>query len=210
VKTLNWGLITVGVACLAVLVLLFRVEKKSSFNARQISLMAALAAICAAGRAATGLGMLFLQPTMFIVEIVGYVMGARIGFFVGAMAPFISNFFMGQGSWTPFQMICWGLVGVSGAVLRKVFTEVKPVYLTAVCFVWGYLYGAIMDIYWVPYINQQLTLKTFFLVWLAGFSFDSLRALGNLFFCALLGAQVARILEYYQKKLQVEYLESID
>lgn len=207
---LDWGLITTAVAIGTVLILLYRVERKSGFNSRQISLVAALTALSAAGRTATGVGMLFLQPTMFLPEVAGYVLGARIGFFIGAMTPLISNFFMGQGPWTPVQMLAWGLIGVSGALLKRVFPVVRPAVLVAVSFFWGYLYGAAMDIWqWATYV-RPLTLKSYLLVWLAGFSFDSLRAVGNLFFCSLLGARVRKILDYYRKKLQIEYLESLD
>jgi energy-coupling factor transport system substrate-specific component len=207
---IDWGLIATAAAVGLIVLLVYRVEQKSSFNARQISLVAALTALCAAGRAATGVGMLFLQPTMFLPLVVGCVMGARIGFFVGAMTPLISNFFMGQGPWTPFQMLCWGMIGASGAVLRSVFPAVRPVHLTAASFCWGYLYGAVMNVWqWFTYMNP-LTLKGYLALLVAGFSFDSMRALGNLFFCGLLGAQAMKILEYYQKKLIVQYLERLD
>ncbi len=206
----DWGLITTAVAVGAIILLVYRVEKKSSFNSRQISLVAALTALCAAGRAATGVGMLFLQPTMFLPLVAGYAMGAPIGFFIGAMTPLISNFFMGQGPWTPFQMLCWGMIGASGALIRYLFPEVRPVYLTIACFIWGYIYGAVMDVWqWCTYMNP-LTLNGYLALWVAGFSFDSLRALGNIFFCGLLGAQTMKILAYYQKKLSVQYLERLD
>lgn len=206
----DWGLLTTAVAAAAIMLVVYRVEQKNSFNARQISMVAALTALCAAGRAATGVGMLFLQPTMFLPLVVGCVMGARIGFFVGAMTPLISNFFMGQGPWTPFQMLCWGMIGASGAVLRSVLPAVRPAHLTVASFCWGYLYGAVMDIWqWTTYMNPP-TLKGYLALWMAGFSFDSMRALGNLLFCGLLGAQAVKVLDYYQKKLTVQYLERLD
>jgi energy-coupling factor transport system substrate-specific component len=107
----------------SVALLMLGMEKKAGLNARQVSLIAMLAALCAAGRAVTGVALLFLQPTMFLVEITGFVFGARVGFFVGAMTPLISNFFIGQGPWTPWQMICWGLVGMSGAASGSCFPE---------------------------------------------------------------------------------------
>jgi energy-coupling factor transport system substrate-specific component len=206
----DWGLITTGVAVGAILLLFYQVERKNSFNSRQISLVAALTALCAAGRAATGVGMLFLQPTMFLPMVAGYAMGAWIGFFVGAMTPLVSNFFMGQGPWTPWQMLCWGLLGASGALIGYLRPGWRPVCLTIACCASGYLYGAVMDVWqWATYTNP-LTWTSYLALWAAGFSFDSLRALGNLFFCGLLGSQSMKILTYYQKKLMVQYLERLD
>ncbi|MDD4588487.1 MAG: ECF transporter S component, partial [Heliobacteriaceae bacterium] len=139
----------------------------------------------------------------------GFVYGVRVGFFVGAMTPLISNFFIGQGPWTPWQMICWGMVGISGAVVRAVFPAAGVKTLAVLCFFWGYLYGAIMDIWQWSMFVRSLTLKTYFLLWVAGFSFDSLRALGNLLFCFALGAQTLKILRFFRKKLDVQYLENL-
>lgn len=203
----SWGLYTTLTGILAVLLLLSAMEKKGALDSRQVPVIAVLAALCAAGRAVTGVGLLFLQPTMFLVEITGFVYGARVGFFAGAMTPLISNFFMGQGSWTPWQMLCWGLVGVSGAVVKALFPQAGNRTLTAVCFLWGYLYGAIMDVWQWTVFMRPLTWQTYFLTWAAGFSFDSLRAAGNLFFCAALGHQTLKILQYFHKKMNIQYLE---
>ena len=206
---LDWGLITTAAVIAAILIFLYRLEK-SSFNSRQISLMAALIAFTAAGRMVTGAGMLFLQPTMFLPFVTGWVMGARTAFFVGAMTPLIANIFMGQGAWTPFQMLGWGLIGLSGAVLKRLYPAAGPVLLTIMCGFWGYFYGAIMDIWqWVTFIHP-LTLQGYLVLWLAGFSFDSMRALGNLLFCGVLGAQTIKILAYYQKKMSIQYMEEGD
>lgn len=205
----NWGLYTTLIGIFSIALLLFGMEKKGELTARQVSVIAALAALCAAGRAVTGVGLLFLQPTMFLVEMTGFVYGTRIGFFVGAITPLISNFFMGQGSWTPWQMLCWGMVGVSGAAIKVLLPGAGNKTLTILCFFWGYLYGAIMDIWQWSVFMRPLTFKTYFLTWAAGFGFDSLRAAGNLLFCAALGYQTLKILRYFRKKIDVQYLEDI-
>jgi energy-coupling factor transport system substrate-specific component len=135
----NWGFYTTLISMMALALLMFSMEKKGELTARQVSLIAVLAALCAAGRAVTGVGLLFLQPTMFLVEITGFVYGARMGFFVGVMTPLISNFFMGQGPWTPCQMLCWGMVGVSGAVVKVLFPGAWPKSLPVLCFFLGLL-----------------------------------------------------------------------
>jgi energy-coupling factor transport system substrate-specific component len=205
----NWGLYITLIGIISIALFMFGMEKKKDFNARQVSVIAVLAALCAAGRAATGVALLFLQPTMFLVEITGFVFGSRVGFFVGAMTPLISNFFIGQGPWTPWQMLCWGMVGVSGGLVKVLFPGAGHKTLAVLCFFWGYLYGAVMDIWqWSTFMNP-LTVKTYFLLWAAGFSFDSMRAAGNLLFCAALGSQTIKILRYFHKKMDVQYLENL-
>jgi hypothetical protein len=58
-----------------------------------------------------------VQPTSFLVMVSGLVFGPQAGFMIGAMAALASNFFLGQGPWTPWQMLGWGLMGMSAAGL---------------------------------------------------------------------------------------------
>lgn len=205
----GWGLYVTLIGVISIALLMFGMEKKASFTARQVSVIAVLAALCAAARTVTGVALLFLQPAMFLVEVTGFVFGARAGFFVGAMTPLISNFFNGQGPWTPWQMLSWGLVGVSGAAIKALFPGAGNKTLCVLCFFWGYLYGAIMDIWQWSVFVHPLTFKTYFLLWAAGFSFDSMRAASNLLFCAALGRQTMKILRYFHKKMDVQYLENL-
>ena len=48
----------------------------------------------------------------------------------GAIAALVSNFFFGQGPWTPWQMYGWGLIGYLGGVLAQlgVFDGVRQVF----------------------------------------------------------------------------------
>lgn len=83
---------------------------------RQIMPTLVLAALAAAGR------LLFapiadFKPVSAIAIIAGATLGRRCGFMVGALAALTSNFFMGQGMWTPWQMYAWGVVGYLGGVL---------------------------------------------------------------------------------------------
>ena len=53
----------------------------------------------------------------FIVLVSGVALGPAPGFVVGATTAVVSNLFFGQGPWTPWQMLAWGLVGVVGGLM---------------------------------------------------------------------------------------------
>ena len=81
-------------------------------SARDLTLVATLAGIAAAGR------VLFVpipnvQPVTVIVAASGVALGPRRGFAVGALAAIASNMFLGQGAHTPWQMLAWGGCGVA-------------------------------------------------------------------------------------------------
>lgn len=83
---------------------------------RQIMPTLVLAALAAAGRIVFG-PIPDFKPVSAIAIIAGATLGRRNGFMVGALAALTSNFFFGQGMWTPWQMYAWGLVGYLGGVL---------------------------------------------------------------------------------------------
>src|SRR4029450_12380764 len=60
-----------------------------------------------------------VKPTTDIVLFAGYALGPIPGFLVGAIAALVSNIFLSQGPWTPWQMAGWGAVGVGGAVMAR-------------------------------------------------------------------------------------------
>src|SRR5438309_4926347 len=88
-------------------------------DARVVALVATLAAFAALGRIAFA-ALPNVKPTTDIVLISGYALGAGPGFVVGALAGLTSNFFFGQGPWTPWQMAAWATAGLIGAGLGVV------------------------------------------------------------------------------------------
>ena len=88
-------------------------------QARELVVIAVLCAIAVAGRAAFFMLPQF-KPVIALVIITGVAFGGEAGFMVGAMTGFVSNFFLGQGPWTPYQMFAFGIIGfLSGVLFRK-------------------------------------------------------------------------------------------
>lgn len=106
--------LTLLVAVLAIFLMLASYES-SRPALRQIMPTVTLAGLAAAGR------VLFapipdVKPVSAVAIVAGASLGRRSGFMVGALAAFVSNFFFGQGAWTPWQMYAWGLVGYLSGV----------------------------------------------------------------------------------------------
>ena len=99
-----------------VLALFFAGYETSRPGLRQIMPTLVLAALAAAGRILFG-PIPDFKPVSAIAIIAGATLGRRNGFMVGALAALTSNFFFGQGMWTPWQMYAWGLVGYIGGAL---------------------------------------------------------------------------------------------
>ena len=115
---MSWQLAAFGLLGLA-LAIGFGWYERSKPDARIIALVATLAAFAALGRIAFA-AIPNVKPTTDIVLISGYALGGGPGFVVGALAGLTSNFFFGQGPWTPWQMAAWGATGLIGAGLATV------------------------------------------------------------------------------------------
>ncbi len=201
---INWALFSALIIASAVLAFFWRFEKKklTSKDITLISTMASLAAISRVPFAAV----VNIQPTTFIVMITGYVFGSQTGFIVGAAAALVSNFFMGQGPWTPWQMFCWGICGVIGGLIPGKENGFKAGIFTVIAGLSGYLFGWIMNIWhWVGFV-YPLTIKTFLAVYITSLPFDSLHALGNVVFSLIFGKTFYNVLVRFRKKLLVKDL----
>ena len=121
-----------------------------------------LAVLAAAGRILFG-PIPDFKPVSAIAIIAGATLGRRNGFMVGALAALTSNFFFGQGMWTPWQMYAWGLVGYVGGALTyagafdRADGTVRMPALLAYGFASGLLYGVVINAYDIIGFVQPLT-----------------------------------------------------
>ncbi len=80
-------------------------------QARELVLIAVLCALAVASRGAFA-WLPHFKPIYGIIIIAGIVFGPQAGFLVGAVGAFASNFLFGQGPWTPWQMLAYGMCGL--------------------------------------------------------------------------------------------------
>lgn len=79
-------------------------------QARELVLIAVMCAVVVASRIAF-IWVPHFKPVSAMVMIGGLAFGSRAGFLIGAMSMLVSNFFFGQGPWTPWQMFAFGTAG---------------------------------------------------------------------------------------------------
>jgi len=166
-------------------------------SAKEVTLIATLAAAAAAGRVLMA-PIPDVQPVTVIVVVTGVALGLRAGIAVGASAAFVSNFFLGQGPWTPWQMLAWGLCGAVGALAAPLLRG--RIQLAVGCFLLAYVYGFVLDV-WNWYGFYPHTWSSFLARQAAGFPFDTAHALGNVALALAAGPELRRLLERYGKRL---------
>jgi energy-coupling factor transport system substrate-specific component len=131
----------------------------------------------------------------------GAALGARAGFATGALAALISNLFLGQGPWTPWQMLGWGACGLAGAALRSLIRQ--RVAFAAICFVLGFAFSSLMDLWlWMSFFPH--TWEALTVVYARGVWFSAAHAIGNVAIALAVGPELRRLLERYGRRLRTE------
>jgi energy-coupling factor transport system substrate-specific component len=142
-----------------------------------------------------------VQPVTVIAVAAGAALGARAGFAVGALAALVSNFFLGQGTWTPWQMLAWGGCGVVGALLSSVLRG--RLSFAALCFVLGFVFSTLMDLWlWLSFYPH--TWEALVIVLGRGVWFSAAHAVGNVVLALVAGPELKRLLERYGRRLRTE------
>jgi energy-coupling factor transport system substrate-specific component len=183
----------------AVLVAGFVRYERSRPPSQVVALGAALAALAIAGRVAFA-AFPNVKPTTDIVIFAGYALGGAPGFAVGALAALVSNFWFGQGPWTPWQMVAWGLCGVLGAALALGFRNVGRLTLAATCGFAGIAYGALMNFSLMATYGGDLSWRHFWLLEGRAIPFEVAHVLGNVAFALLAGPALVRMLTRFRER----------
>jgi energy-coupling factor transport system substrate-specific component len=174
--------------------------ESGSDSTRELAVVATLAATAAAGRvlfaAVPG-----VQPVTVMCVVAGASLGLRVGAATGALAAFVSNIFLGQGIWTPQQMLGWAACGAVGALLAPLLR--RRLVLAAVTAALGFAFSATMDVWlwWGFYPHTAAALAA---VVGRGLWFDASHAIGNVVIALAAGPELRRMLDRYAVRLRSE------
>jgi energy-coupling factor transport system substrate-specific component len=171
-------------------------------SAKEVTVIATLAAAAAAGRVLMA-PVPDVQPVTVIVVATGVALGVRAGVGVGVAAAFVSNFFLGQGLWTPWQMLAWGGCGAAGALAAPLLRRRIP--FAIACCLLGFAFGFVLDV-WNWYGFYPHTWPSFLARQATGLPFDVAHATGNLVLALAAGPELRRLLERYGRRLKTEVI----
>ena len=200
---LNWDVLAAILALLVCVALFFEFESTAT-SSKEIALVAMLGTISAVLRIPFA-AIPSVQPCTYLIICSGYVFGPIAGFTVGTITALVSNFFLGHGPWTLYQMIAWGFAGLSAGCLSKARLN-RPL-LIAFGVLWGYLYGIITNIwFWTAFI-YPLTLQTFIVTQVNTLWFDTFHAIGNAVFLGFLGRKTIIVLNRFKERFSITFIQ---
>ncbi len=190
-------------------------------HARTIAVLGVLSAVNAILRTIPGPA--GFSAIFFLLVLCGYVYRSTFGFLVGVLSLLVSALIGGGvGPWLPYQMFTAGWMGLTSGWLPDLrrWRFVELLMLTAWTALWGFIFGAIMNLWFWPYISAaQISPAQ---VWEAGLSvreaikryavfylatslwWDAWRAAGNAILIMALGIPLLKVLRRFERVLGFE------
>ncbi len=189
-------LISLAAAVFSLLLFSAGFEKKTT-GSRRMVIVAVMVALCIVGRFIP-----LFKPVTAITAITAIYLGSEAGFLTGALAAFLSNFYFGQGPWTPFQMLAWGLIGLIAGYLAKPLKRHR-ILLLIFGVLSGIFYSFVMDIWTVMWYDGSFRWELYASSLIAAIPHTIIYAVSNLAFLWLMAKPFGEKLERIKTKYGV-------
>lgn len=187
---------------LAVLSCMFLITgfDKRHMHIRRLVMIAVMTALSVLGRflfaAVPG-----FKPMTAIIVLTGMYLGYEAGFLCGAGTALLSNFYFGQGPWTPFQMLAFGLLGLLAGLLGKPLKSSR-IWLVLYGIFAGVAYSFMMDVWTVLWAYDGFSVKGYLAALLTAVPYTVAYALSNVVFLLLIrkpfGSRLNRMIVKYR------------
>ena len=188
----NYALASFLVTLLALVLFSCGFERRKTGTRRMI-LVAVMTALSVAGRFVFMMIPGF-KPITAMVVITAIYLGGEAGFLTGALSALISNFYFGQGPWTPFQMLSWGLMGLLAGFLARPLKRSR-ILLSLYGIVAGVAYSFIMDVWTVLWYNGSFSASLYAAALGTAIPYTIAYAVSNVIFLNLLARPFGEKLE---------------
>lgn len=189
-------IISLGVAILSLLLFYTGIEEKK-IGSRRMVLTAIFTALTVVSRFIP-----VFKPVTALTVIAAVYLGAESGFLVGSLSALISNIWFGQGPWTPFQMLSWGLIGLFAGYLHEPLKKHRWALLLYGVLA-GVFFSFIMDIWTVLWYNGSFIWELYLAALLSAIPYTVIYAVSNFVFLFFLHRPMGQKLERVKIKYGV-------
>lgn len=179
----QYAMISAAIALVAVILVLLSYER-SHTNLRRTVLIAVMTALSVLGRFLFAMVPGF-KPMTAIIVLTGMYLGGEAGFLCGTFTAVLSNFYFGQGPWTPFQMFAFGFLGLLAGMLAGLLKK-NVLLLCLYGIVAGALYSMIMDVWTILWAKESFDAVAYRLALLSALPFTIIYAASNVIFLLLM------------------------
>ncbi len=189
-------IVSFGVALLALLLFGAGFDRKK-IGARRLVIVAVMTALSIVGRLIP-----VFKPIAALTILTAMYLGSEAGFLVGAMSALVSNFYFGQGPWTPFQMLAWGLIGLAAGYLAGPLKKSRA-FLLFYGLIAGVFFSFVMDVWTVLWYNGTFSPALWVSAVAAAVPHTAMYSASNLLFLWFLAKPIGEKLERVRVKYGV-------
>ncbi|MFP4545914.1 MAG: ECF transporter S component [Methanomassiliicoccales archaeon] len=183
--------------------LFFLEYETSNLSSKEVALVGMMAATIAVARIPFA-ALPQIQPCTFLIIAVGLVFGSLSGMMCGALTAGVSNLFLGQGAWTPWQMLGWGLVGLIAGYVGSRYPDLDLRMIALLGVGASLFYGLLLDISsWIMF--YEVDPARLVAVLSLGMPFNIAHAVGTVVFTFALGKPVLFYLRRFKMRFHVRY-----
>ncbi|MEG1609037.1 MAG: ECF transporter S component [Clostridia bacterium] len=192
----KYNIISIIIAVLACAPFFIAYERGEQ-KIREMVIVAVMIALSVAGRCIFAFIPGF-KPVTAVVIVAGIFLGKEAGFLTGALSAVISNLIFGQGPWTPFQMLVWGLIGfVCGLFGRRLN---KWWWLILVGAVSGVAFSMVMDLWTALSIDGGFVWQRYVASLVVSLPWMAVYVISNCVFLLALVSPIGKRLERLKQK----------
>jgi energy-coupling factor transport system substrate-specific component len=193
IQSQYYALVSFVMVLLALLLFLAGFERRE-LGTRRMILVSVMTALSVLGRLLP-----LIKPITALTVLSAMYLGPEAGFLVGALSAVLSNFVMGQGPWTPFQMLAWGLIGLFAGIFAAPLRRSRLL-LYGYGLLSGAAYSMLLDIWTTVWTYKEFTLSAYAAALVTALPYTILYALSNLIFLMLFSKPIGDKLSRIQKK----------
>ena len=134
-----------------------------------------------------------IKPVTTVIIVTAMVLGFRYSLYINVVTVLVSGILLGFGTFIPFQILAWAIIGGLAGMLHKnqLYKKIPIGFMALLCAIGGFVFGFFvsLDKFFIagPY--------AFYVYYLNGLPFDGLHAAGNFFFYLVCAPILTRILE---------------
>ena len=197
----RYAFVTAAVAVMSVLpfFIVFEKNQRNQKDPLRLSVIAVITALSVVSRIAFSFVPSF-KPVSAVVIIAGMFLGGEAGFMCGSLTALISNFYFGQGAFTPFQMLAWGLIGFFAGVFGRGLRKYVPILLIYGA-ISGIAFSLMLDVWSTIWFDGYFNLQRYLVQITAALPMTLSYAVSNVIFLLVLAAPFGRKLE----RIKVKY-----
>lgn len=144
-----------------------------------------------------------IKPVLALIILISITFDKEFALLIGCASCFISNFILGQGIWTLYQMVCLGYLGFFYALLFDKFKIQKnKITVSSIGFLFSILFSLLINFFSYSLFSKNISVDSFFAYCLASLFFDLSNAFFTEIFLLISYEKISKVLLRIKSKIK--------